>query len=515
MTLLDEALTDRPFPQLRLLSEHEFASFLQSRGIDVGIRGVRSLVESGLIESLGDEPARFHAFQIWPICSLFRLLDFNLDAGISHHGLNPEGLKHFIDINWRPMSENLPTFPKSDELVVFNRQILPLLLWIESYFLPAARGSRADLVTLVNANGSIWSRWKATVNFEKWLCSHSLSIERLFKWREHLLLQAFHYDPNPDLYLLLRSMPFDKRDRFKGQLRLAYDLYEIAEITRLFLEQVTDRPVSKEWDPTGHPSTNWVERLYGSQPKFGAPEFLRPLIRHHGLDPAPRVRWLVEGETEEGFIVRYAERLRAPIEEYATVTSIGGDGTLRGKKHLAAETVFLETAREEQCFAALTFDTSPAVRTRIEGHLSKGLITLCFLLNDADFERQNFITDELVTVAIAISSETPHPIKLSHEVLVEEVDAQISETKDFKKAFNDVMRTRGEEFKLSKGTEWGRRLADLLSDKRDTEAKAGWDWQEKLTKIERQILKVLRGSQPNIDFPLSVERVDPKSFEIL
>lgn len=515
MTLVEEALTHRPFPQIHLLSYEWFASFLRKRGLDIGTKGIRSFVETGIIEELSYQSARFHPFQIWPIFASLRDLETRLDTGIGHCGLNPEGLKHFIDINWQRRAERLEDSTKIKEYAVFNNRILPLLLWVESYFLPVVRGPRAGTITLGNANDTDWDNWRASANIEGWLRTHSLSIDQLSKWRERILFCAYVCDPTPDLYLLLRSMPFDKRDRFKGQHRLVYDLYEMAEITRLFLEQITGQPERKEWDPTGEPNATWVERLYGSQPEFGAPKFLRPLIRHHGLDPSPRVRWLVEGETEEGFIARYAERLRAPIEEYATVTSIGGDGTLRGKKYIAAETVFLEAAREEQCFTALTFDNSPAVRRRIEGHSSKGLITLCFLLNDADFERQNFTTDELVTVAIAISSETPHPIKFSHEVLVKEVDAQISETKDFKKAFNDVMHIKGEDFRLSKGTAWGWRLADLLSEKRDFEARAGWDWQESLTKIERQILKVLRGSQPNIDFPLSVESVDPKSLEIL
>ena len=516
MTLVEEALTYRPFPQIHLLSEHGFASFLRERGLDVGTRGISSSVEAGLIEELGDHSAKSHPFQIWPIFDLLRSFESRLDIGISRHGLNPEGLKQFIDKNWRHRAEHLVNFPKSAKLEEFNCRILPLLFWLESYFLPVVHSPRAGTITLVNANDADWHEWRASTNIEDWLGNHSLLTEQLSEWRKRLLFRAYLCDPIPDLYLLLRSMPFDKRDRFKGQLRLAYDLYEMAEITRLFLERITDRPERKEWDPTEEPNATWVERFYGSQPKFGAPAFLRPLARHHGLDPSPRVRWLVEGETEEGFIVRYAERLGVTIEEYATVASIGGDGALKGKKHIAVESAFLRAARDEQCFSALTFDYSSAVRKRVEGNVNKGLVTLCFLLNNADFELQNFATDELVTVAMCVASETPYPIKLGREELVKSVGCQmVVKNKDFKKAFNDVLRSNGEKFQLSKGMEWGRRLADLLSYKRDAEAKAGVYSEDKLTGIERQILMVLRGSQPSIDFLLSVERQDPKSLEIL
>jgi len=114
MTLLEDALVARPFPQLSLLSEQRFASFLRDRGLNVGIGGISSFVESGLIEKLGDEPKSFHPFQVWPISELFKPLDTNLDVGISRYGLDPEGLKRFIDLNWSRHAEHLDSFPQSN-----------------------------------------------------------------------------------------------------------------------------------------------------------------------------------------------------------------------------------------------------------------------------------------------------------------------------------------------------------------------------------------------------------------
>lgn len=516
MNLLEEAITNRPFHQLHLLPESQFASFLSKRGLDVGFRGIRSFVDLGIIEELGDQMTGFHPFQLWPISNILGTLETKLDTGIRWHGLEPKGLKRFIDINWCRHADHLGDLQKSNELILFNRRILPLLLWIESYFLPVVRGSRKGLVTLVNVNEAEWNKWRASINFDDWLCRHSLSIQLLSEWREQLLMRAFHYDPTPDLYLLLRSMPFDRRDRFKDRLRLAYDLYEIAEITRLFLESIDDWPVRKEWDPTGEPNTRWVERFYGSQPKFGTPEFLRPLARRHGLDPAPRVRWLVEGETEKGFILGYTKRLAVTIEDYATVSNLGGDGALTGRKHIASVERFLAIAREEQCFVALTFDESRDARMRIERLIQDELVNLCFVLNDPDFELECLGVHELVTVAMALASDSPHPITLCHEYLVEEVKQRIKEKNEgFQKAFNNVLYLNEEEFELHKGTEWGTKLADFLFDRRETEANADGYSEDTLTKMERQVLKVLRGSQPAIDFPLSVERIDPKTLEIL
>ena len=38
--------------------------------------------------------------------------------------------------------------------------------------------------------------------------------------------------------------------------------------------------------------------------------------------------------------------------------------------------------------------------------------------------------------------------------------------------------------------------------------------EDALAKIERQVLVVLRGSSPVIDFPLSIEKLDSKALEI-
>ena len=513
MTLLEDALVARPFPQLRLLSEREFASFLRDRGLDVGIGGINSFVQSGLIEKLGDEPEAFHPFQVWPISELFRPLETKLDVGISHYGLEPEGLKRFIDLNWDRRAEHLVSFPQSNACLEFNGQIFPLLLWLESYFLPSVRGviSLMDL----KASPDAWHEWRKSCDIQNWLSQHSISIERLAQWRDSTLFNAYLYDRNSDLYLLLRSVAFEKRDRFRDRLRLAYDLYEIVEITRLFLERLEDRSDRKEWDPTGHPSTAWVERLYGSQPKFGAPEFLRPLVRSFGLDPAPRVRWIVEGETEEGFILRYAERMGRHIKDYATVANLGGDGAFIGGKQIPALIAYLEAARDEQCFSSLTFDDSSDADKRMKQLVADRLVSLCFALNKPDFELENFQIVELVSVAMTLASESPYPIQMGQEKLIQEVESRINEKQEgFKKALDSVLHVHGEKYKLSKGIAWGSRLADFLSDKRDAEVKAQVYSEDALAKIERQVLVVLRGSSPVIDFPLSVENLDSKALEI-
>ena len=393
MNLIEKATAERPFPQLRFMSETWFDSFLRDRGLQLGVTGIRSLVDAGVLQRLNTQSGDFHHFQIWPISSLLKALELRLDVGLANHGFDPAGFKQFIDLNWSHRAEVLVQFPNDILWTEFNQRLFPLLLWLESDFLPIVRGPRPGIVHVVSLDATQGVRWAKSSQGRDLINEHSISIDQLSGWRDRLLSDAFRYDPAPDLYLLLRSMPFEQRDRLRGRLRLAYDLYEMAEVIRMFLEQVSDDPVTKEWDPNGHPATPWVERVFGSQPKFGDPGFLRPLIRHYGLDPGFRVRWLVEGPTEEGFIVQYVDRLEASIREFVNIRQFGGDGSFQ--KELAAIDADLKAARAEQCFVTLTFDESKGARGRLEDLIASGLVNFPFVLNTPDFELGNFTVSQL------------------------------------------------------------------------------------------------------------------------
>ena len=384
MDLVETAVARRPFPQLRFMSEFGFASFLDRRGINIGFTGLRALVESKVIQRLGAVSGDYHAFQVWPISCLLHRLEFRLDRAIGYHGLDPDKLKEVIELNWPFRSNHLKDFPQSDFCVEFNQRLFPLLLWIESLFIPDVRGPRPGVVRLANSDVNEWNRWSAEIDPNELLTRHGLTADQLSANRSNLLFAALNRDPASEIYLLLRSMSFEKRERLEGSLRLAHDLYEMAEIIRLFLERLSYHPISKEWDPAGPADTMWTERLYGSQPKFGSPEFLRPLIRRHGLDPAFRVRWLVEGETEEGFILSYAGSLGWNVGEFVTIRNFGGEDAF--KKQIAAIDADLKAAKAEQCFVTLTFDDSDDARDRLANLQSEQLVNLRYALNKPDFE---------------------------------------------------------------------------------------------------------------------------------
>ena len=515
MDFIKNAIVNRQFAQIPFMSELQFDSFLRDRGLRIGTTGIRSLVDAGVIERLDTESGDFHPFQIWPISRLLGSLDIQLDAGISYFGLDHARLEEYFRLNWCRRKNHLADSSLSDLCSDFNRSFFPLLLWLESHFLPVVRGSRPGIVRVVGLDAAEWIPLEARSQGIDLLDEHSVSIEQLSEWRDKVLFDAFRCDPAADLYLLLRSMPFDQRNRFRGRLRLAYDLYEIAEVVRLFLEKVTDKPARKEWHPNGHPDTPWVKRVYGGQPRFGSPDFLRPVVRHFGLDPAFRMRWLVEGDTEEGFLLRYTEGLGANIGEFVTIRNFGGDGSFQ--KEIAAIDADLRAAKDEQCFVTLTFDDdSPDTRSRVESLVRKGLVNVPFVLNKPDFELENFSIDQLVTLATTWASELSKPIKLDQATLVVEVTQRIAAKQEgFKKALDSVLYLNGEkQYKLNKGAEWGKRLANCLLETRNSELESRTYSEHTLTRIERQLLFIMRNSEPFIDYPGSIQNLDPTSLEL-
>ncbi len=513
MTLLEAAVANRPFPQLTLMTATSFATFLARRDLRITATGVDRLVKDDIVQPLATQPNQFHPFQIWPIAEFLRLFSLNLVSLYGHVGLNKEQLRSIGPLNWNRNVSRIIGFSSRDILKLFHSRLLPLLLWLESYYLPLVRRPRPGMLRLTNTDLAAWNHWRHETDVKGLIRDHGLTAETIADCRHRLLLDTELNDPASDLYLLLRSMPFDRRDRLRGSLRLACDLYEIAEVMRLFLEDIGQEAVHKEWDPRGAPDPNWVERLYRARPEFGNPDFLRPVVRQHGLDPGLRVLWLIEGDTEEGFIRQYAFRLGIDLDSYVDLRNAAGDGAF--KKQQAVLDGELESAKREQQFTTVTFDESQSVRDRLRALLNRQLISLRFTINSPDFEIQNFTMRQLVEVSIDWSEDEKCPVSSDQTQFSQDLEKRIHEKGlGFEKAFNDVARQSHETFRLSKGNEWGKRLANVLSDKREKEAKAGSYSEEQLSKIERQILHVMRASQPVINYPRSVEDLDMSDLEI-
>ena len=128
-----------------------------------------------------------------------------------------------------------------------------------------------------------------------------------------------------------------------------------------------------------------------------------------------------------------------------------------------------------------------------------------FLLNEPDFELQNFSVKECVRVIIEWAAETGFDFPLTENELVPLVATRVREKNEsLKKAFDSACHIKKIHWPLNKGEDWGRRLARYLTKKRNDEVAAGTYNENNLSKIEEQILSIMEGSQPYIDYQLSM-----------
>ena len=512
MSLIQAAIASIPFPQLPLMTKRRFALFLRQRGIGVGEKGVQALVDSHVVERLGEASACFHPFHIWPIARMLHNTKIDLSTSIRHYGLNVEATKKFVELQVTGRVKDwFEQFPKSIQSIDFNERLIPLLLWLESYYLPEIRGT---------FKRQKWQDWVKHIHLPDLLTRHSLSIDELRSFRNMILNDALWHDPAEYAYLLFRSMPFDKRDQFKGSLRIAYDLYEMAEILRLFVERVSGQLLTKEWDPTGKPTPDWAVRRYGGRIKFGDPVFTRSLAREYGLDPSPRVRWLVEGQTEEGFITRYAERIRMNLLQFVKFQPLFGDGGLNTRSRNLPDWLkaWLKSAYEEQCFATVTIDESARVRKNIDTFKKQRLINMPYVVNTPDFECATLERDQLLDVMCSWMAELSGSW-IDFQSIRDEIsrnDDGGNGAKTLINEFNKALKMRSVDgsIQVKKGRIWGSKMADYLSDYRDNQISNGTYSEESLSKIERQILAVSRYSQPFVDFSLSIKNISPHGLEI-
>ncbi len=494
MSLIQAAIASIPFPQLPLMTKLRFASFLGQRDINVGEKGIDALVNARIIERLCDAAQCFHPFQVWPIAHLLHNVKIDLGVGIQHYGLDVAATERFVKLQvTERIKDWFERFPQNEYLIDFNERLMPMLLWLESYYLPQIRGVFRGVGTRTNKR-----------NRRDLLRRHSLSVDKIIELRKMILGDALWHDPAEQSYLLFRSMSFSQRDKFKGNLRTAYDLYEIAELLRLYIEEVSGRLLPKEWDPLGEPDPKWVTHRYGCEPQFGNPVFMKSLVRAYGLDPSPRVLWLVEGQTEEAFIRHYTEGMDFDITNSVIIQNHTTDATMKKPTEWLKSN--LEAAYKQHQFVTITFDDSNDIRRNVDKLKGEHRINLYYTLNKPDFELANFTTGQLVDIMCEWASESIESMQIPKNAKMEIISKFTNESEpncgNLIKTFNSVFASHDLHSGIKKGEEWGKKLADHLLNMQERPLSSG-----SLSKIEKQIREVLFATHPAIEFNASIERI--------
>lgn len=241
----------------------------------------------------------------------------------------------------------------------------------------------------------------------------------------HMILRdwAHSVDANAELYLILRSSVWEKRKKISGHLGMALFVRQVAELLRhAYDEMYEDRLVHE--DEAG---STWVPGArawcYGSEyPLDDTRELVRRVLPRWSLSSSPRVRFYVEGDTEQGALEYALEHyLGFKIE----VINMRGQAWSQGLK----EQLLKDITAKRFSFFMLDKDEEEPIRC-LKAHASEGLIAGAIFLNDPDFEFGCFSTEELAR-AVSYYEESIN-IEAPSKLEAEDFDG-ITDGKSFQK----------------------------------------------------------------------------------
>ncbi|MCY4528359.1 MAG: hypothetical protein OXD46_04925 [Chloroflexi bacterium] len=358
--------------------------------------------------------------------------------------------------------------------------VIGMLLAVEPLVIEALTG-RITWDVLRGETDEGMFAWRQGINHDCVLSENHCSVEMIRRWHEDLAIDAELGDPLGWWRELIAYVPRQRRLKFKGAALCAEDGYYQAEVLRRYLaiyHGVTDLP-DEDLVRLGPQVPNYKERFFGRQTTTdGDRSVFRNVVRQYDLDPQPRVRWFVEGETEIGFIERWAELRRVNLER-AGIELLNLKGV--GKLEDPLVRAFLILSQQEEIFVAMTIDGDDKVaeRRRVLEHMSEsGLLPAGYAISEPNFEEHNFSCETMLSAAGALNPD------------IEPVQSSELETMDtgFKSVSKAYWELRAVE--LNKGRQWGRALADALNGTPTTDE----------APIHDQFTRLLRGSRSNYRF---------------
>ncbi|MCE9559285.1 MAG: hypothetical protein K8R88_10060 [Armatimonadetes bacterium] len=200
-------------------------------------------------------------------------------------------------------------------------------------------------------------------------------------------------DDNHELYLLLRASNWNKREKVVGKLGAALWVRHIAEVLRHAYDEIYEDRLVHEDEAFGHWYDGARTWAYGSAyPLEDIPEMRRRILPHWGMVSSPRVRFYVEGDTEEGALAYALAGLLGFGLELVNLKAQGWGTWLRQelKNDQAAKRIslfMLDNDRE---------DDTRALKAHVRAKLVVGVI----FKNSPDLETGCFQIDELLKATV-------------------------------------------------------------------------------------------------------------------
>lgn len=203
-----------------------------------------------------------------------------------------------------------------------------------------------------------------------------------------LRLQASLLDDNHELYLLLRSSNWRKRESLTGKISCAMWLRHMAEVIRRGYDDIYPDKLVHEDEATGYWYPGAREWAYGSEyPLNDLGELVRRTLPRWGLRVGVRVRFYVEGDTEEGAMRLALKDFIGFGIDIINLKSVGWGSRLRHE---------LENDRRARRFSLIMLDGDRSDYLReLQAHARDDLIVGMVFIHRPDFEFGLFTPEKL------------------------------------------------------------------------------------------------------------------------
>ncbi len=189
--------------------------------------------------------------------------------------------------------------------------------------------------------------------------SVGLHTKELSRWFDTFMFYAKRLDPLSDWHLLVKYLPYEKRQKLKFEALLAQDLYEMAELLKHFITDIDIDPSISDPVDWGDSSSRerpsappqWKVRRYGDS--LTRPyEMLEFLTNEYNLNSKPRAIVFTEGEEWKAVEKLYSYYGYSPELLGIECRSISGEGNFS----LANWQCFIEYMHEKQILVYFLLD---------------------------------------------------------------------------------------------------------------------------------------------------------------
>ena len=161
------------------------------------------------------------------------------------------------------------------------------------------------------------------------------------------------FDRKPENLRILQKYAEDKL--LPAGFKIGYPDFEMDNFTLQELAEI-ENTLAQHLDSANNPIT--AQEIQKEMQSSGKPVgdcIFRNVVRQYHLDPQPRMRWLLEGATEEAFVYRFAEHQYLDLTRMGIeVINIQGLGGLGGER----VSTYLRLSSEETLSPLKFFDDS-------------------------------------------------------------------------------------------------------------------------------------------------------------